>query len=321
MNHKQTLMILGSGLMVFSLATATAFFVFSPASSSAGVVSLAQASNSYDDFNPEPNPLKTETVVSTEESAQTVPMTRGQSFSRLPQVSGLSSQRRFGASVLPGSNLPDSITNASNDIRQNSTLPGSNESMGTGINGTNNFGRTAKNIDGVQIEQLLPNSTRPAGSIAAGNLPASQMDIPLLGGQPIIPTPYEVTPGTTERIKSAPKTAPKSETIKKATKNSPVQKTSAKPVAKPAENRIVKPGYWIQLASYSSLNRAKNAQEDLKRLGLSTSIEVTNLGSGKLVYRVKAGAWTNEQEAKSFLQSFTTSHNVFNDAFVVSANQ
>lgn len=303
MDYKQTLVILGSGLMVLGLATAAAFFIFSPSSTSAGVSTVANSSNLYDEFKPLPNSTSPTSETTTQQNNTTSTQTN---------VPGLNS-RTLNPEV------PGVATIDQNGQALNSTSVRTPSSI--------------QNMDGIQVQRYTPDSTtRSADSLEnpqgiAG--PKYLMGATSLSQQsaetkyfqeyprPSQTQPTQTTPAAAVVAKTSPKPVAEAPP-KKTTNTTPTQKTTAS-TPKRAENRTVKPGYWIQLASYSSLRRAKGVQEDLKRLGLNTSIEVSNLGSGKLVYRVKAGAWSNEKEAKSFLENFRTAHQGFSDAFVVNS--
>lgn len=307
MNHKQTLVILGSGLMVLALATAAGFFLFAPASSSAQIAGINGASNSsssYDDFvstpslNTQTGALDSKSPANNDLTTATLPSGSGY-IGRSISASSLATQRQrmaFRTKPAPGAQ------------NQQQEIPGRPTS--------------AQDLQSIMDAQRLAQST--LSSPTPVPVPAEEFILkpPSPAGNVNTLQPTQA-PSSSQSAASLAKTktTPKNNKIpvSQSAQNRNSQKTSAKAAAKPAEKRNTPTGYWIQLASYSTLNRAKGAQDDLKRLGLNTSIEVSNLGAGKLVYRVKAGAWSNEKEAKSFLENFTMNNKGFSDAFVVNS--
>ncbi len=308
MNHKQTLVILGSGLMVLTLATAAGFFLFAPASSTAQLSGINGASaNNYDDFVPTPDPntqtsnLEANINDNNALSAATLPAlesTTGNNYRRRSiSAASLATQRqRMAFRTAPSSSAES----------QNQNYPTTSPSRPT----------SAQDLQSIMDAKRLSQATLSANGpvpVPAEEFPLKQSHSGTLAPQRLAEAPQAETPS-----KPTPKPQPKSMPPQKTTSNYSAPKSPAKVAAKPAEKKKTN-GYWIQLASYSTLNRAKGAQDDLRRLGLNTSIEVSNLGAGKLVYRVKAGAWSNEKEAKNFLETFTMSNKGFSDAFVVNS--
>ena len=305
MNHKQTLVILGSGLMVLALATAAGFFLFAPASSTAQISRINGTSDTtYDDFVPTPDAnaqagnLEAQAKDNTALSLATLPSSGPGGYAgRSISSSSLATQRQrmaFRTSPAPSTGAQ----------RQNQPY-------------TSGRPTSAQDLQSIMDAQRLSQSTLSA----PGPVPVPPEEFVLKQSNQSSSSPQYVaeSPKTTQtRQPAAPKPQPKASHQSKQTQNYSSEKTPAKVAAKPAEKRRAT-GYWIQLASYSTLNRAKGAQDDLRRLGLNTSIEVSNLGAGKLVYRVKAGAWANEKEAKNFLETFTRNNKGFSDAFVVNS--
>ena len=301
MNHKQTLVILGSGLMVLALATAAGFFLFAPASSTAQISGLNGASDTtYDDFVPTPDA-----------NAQA-----GNLEAKINDNTGLSSAASPGGYAGRSISASSLATQRQRMAFRTSPAPGSRTHS---QNQAYISGRptSAQDLQSIMDAQRLSQSTLSA----PGPVPVPPEEFVLKQSNQSSLSPQYVaeSPKTTQtRPSAASKPQPKASHQSKQAQNYSSEKTPAKVAAKPAEKRRAT-GYWIQLASYSTLNRAKGAQDDLRRLGLSTSIEVSNLGAGKLVYRVKAGAWTDEKEAKNFLENFTTNNKGFSDAFVVNS--
>lgn len=304
MNHKQTFVILGSGLMVLALATTAGFFLFAPASSTAQISGINGTSDTtYDDFVPTPD-------------------TNAQEGN--PEAK-INDKPAFSSTTLP----PDTSSYAGHSIsafslatqrqRMAFRTPPAPDSTPHSQNQTYTSGKptSAQDLQSIMDAQRLSQSTLSA----PGPVPVPPEEFALKqSNQSSLSPQYLAESSKTTQIRQSAVPKPQSQSAHnpKQAQNYSSEKTPAKVASKPAE-KIRATGYWIQLASYSTLNRAKGAQDDLRRLGLNTSIEVINLGAGNLVYRVKAGAWTNEKEAKNFLENFTTNNKGFSDAFVVNS--
>ncbi|MGL4524613.1 MAG: SPOR domain-containing protein [Spirochaetia bacterium] len=270
MNQKSSIMILGSGLMVLTLATLTALFLFSPASKSARVRSSEKSS--------------------------------------YPDISSLTQEGP------PGEENPQTSTPTGNaPVPSTSALvPSRNYRFGTGTSSIN------PSDPGVAVTRP---ETSTRGSLSPLTTPQESAGSQIWSQSQGTPANRPTAPANQVTTSSSTKPSSTAQTQKPATA-APTKKPASSPTkptqsAKPAPKKIPTTTYWIQLASYSSLSRAKGTQEDLKKIGLSTNIEVSDIGGGRLVYRLKTGAWTSEKDAQNFLSQFKTSNPRFADAFVV----
>jgi cell division protein FtsN len=67
--------------------------------------------------------------------------------------------------------------------------------------------------------------------------------------------------------------------------------------------------FWVQAGSFSSLARANSASQALQQLGLAGNIETTN-HNGKVLYRLRFGAWQSKAEAERFRDYLTDQKNL-----------
>ena len=104
------------------------------------------------------------------------------------------------------------------------------------------------------------------------------------------PAVTTVKPAASQPAKAQVSTAGKAAATKKTTTASSSGKTAGKTIN----------DYWIQTGAYSSMVRAEDVKERLSSNGLTSIIENREV-DGKILYRVRLGPYTSENEANYWL--------------------
>ncbi|MDR2517553.1 MAG: SPOR domain-containing protein [Spirochaetaceae bacterium] len=84
----------------------------------------------------------------------------------------------------------------------------------------------------------------------------------------------------------------------------PVQSAAARPAAKSALSRR-NSAWWVQAGSFSSMNHADSAKDNLALRGITSIVENSDV-NGKIWYRVRIGPYTSQNEADYWLALIKT---------------
>jgi len=132
--------------------------------------------------------------------------------------------------------------------------------------------------------------------------------VPESSDTPVSPT---VKTQASTTVKQAVSQPAKTQTAA-ANKTASTKKTTTVSSSKPAAKTIN--DYWIQTGAYSSMVRAEDVKERLSSSGLTSIIDNREV-DGKILYRVRLGPYTSENEANYWL-SLVKSIDNFGDSQV-----
>lgn len=133
-----------------------------------------------------------------------------------------------------------------------------------------------------QSQTKKPSSDQPLStSEDSGNV-----TVPTVTSQDMEPTNVPVATTKTRQLSA--------QTVRGATTGT----TATNPAT--VANRVTATTYWIQVASFNSVDHASLSRDGLRERGL-TSIITTNSVSGRVHFRVRVGPYLSRNEAEKFL--------------------
>jgi len=116
-------------------------------------------------------------------------------------------------------------------------------------------------------------------------------------------------------VSSPKKTQPVTNTVKKQTIAMKTTTTSP-PVVKPVfQKKVLKESYWIQVASFGSLNKAEAIQVKLEENGIHSVLSPKEV-EGNVFYRVRIGAYEHQKEAEKFCTDIKKMNLGLTDSYV-----
>jgi len=132
----------------------------------------------------------------------------------------------------------------------------------------------------------------PAGGSQAGTAtPQASTDVPTAES---VPKPSDAPPGESKQSGRAP-TAP--EPSAEASPSKPAARSDPKPDGKPAVHAPTGKGFVMQVGAFSSLDKAKQLQQQLRAAGFPAYLESVKTASGERT-RVRAGPFATVEAAQ-----------------------